>query len=131
MFKRMIIISIQLLVLILINQLGYWLVETFHIPLPGNVIGMIILFTLLMTGAIRLSWIEETTNFLNNHLGFFFIPICVGLMTLGPILLKNGLQIIFILMISLVIGLITTGSLTQVLMKRKAGKGYEHHHHSF
>lgn len=133
MGKKVLIIVLQLLALIFINHFGFWIMAKFQIPIPGNVIGMIILLILLLTRIVKLSWIEQTCLFLNKHLGFFFIPICVGLMTLGPHLIANGFYILLILFVSTVLGLIITGTFTQLLVKKKGREKhtYEHSHHNF
>lgn len=94
---------------------------------------MILLLILLMTGMVKLHWIEETASFLNKHLGFFFIPICVGLMTMGPFLLKNGFYIISILLLSTSIGIIASGWFTQLFAKdkRKERGASEYRSHGF
>lgn len=117
--KSVFIFLSQLFILWLINEIGYFLVSWLSLPLPGNVLGMIILFLLLLTGVIQLEWIQNATSFLLKHLVFFFIPITVGIMTLGPIFLKHGLPIIVILVISAAIGMISTGQLSQLLSRKR------------
>lgn len=117
--RKMIIIVLQLLVLWFLNELGYFLVNTFHLPVPGNVLGMVILFVLLITGGVKLSWIENASSFLIKHLAFFFIPIAVGLMNFGSLFLKNGLSFLIVLIGSIVVGMYVTGVVSQSLVKKK------------
>ncbi|GIP36604.1 CidA/LrgA family protein [Paenibacillus sp. J2TS4] len=63
-------IFIQLCGLLLINEAGYWIEKVTHLPLPGNVIGML-LFLLLITKIIPVHWIEGATSLLMKHLAFF------------------------------------------------------------
>lgn len=125
--KNMFKFFLQLLLLIIINKVGFLLVSFLQLPLPGNVLGMVILLLLLMTNIIKLDWIDETASFFNKHLGFFFIPVCVGLMTLGALFLENAVFLIVILVVSAVIGLFITGSLTERLVKKREDKLYDHH----
>ena len=117
--RKMIIIVLQLLVLWFLNELGYFLVNTFHLPVPGNVVGMVILFVLLLTGVMKLSWIDDASSFLIKHLAFFFIPIAVGLMNFGSLFLKNGLSFLIVLIGSIVVGMYVTGVVSQGLVKKK------------
>lgn len=117
--KKIIMITIQLLFLWLINELGYLLVKTFHLPVPGSVIGMVMLFVLLMTGVIKLSWVEAASGLLIKHLAFFFIPIAVGLMNFGSLFLKSGVSLIIVILGSIVVGLFVTGFVSQGLVKKK------------
>src|SRR5690625_8040934 len=82
----------------LIYQVGSIIVQYLHIPIPGNVLGMIILFISLVTGVIKLKWFERAASFLLKHLVFFFIPITVGMMTLGSTFQHNGF-ILFVILI--------------------------------
>lgn len=113
------IFILQLFVLWLLNELGLIIVQWLHLPIPGNVLGMMLLFILLLTGVIKLNWIDQASSFLLKHLVFFFIPITVGIMTLGPMFLRNGLSLIVILIISAVLGMVVTGGSAQLLAKKR------------
>ena len=52
-----------------------------HLPIPGNIIGMILLFLLLTSNIVKVEKVEPLANFFLDHLAFFFIPASVGLMT--------------------------------------------------
>jgi holin-like protein len=112
-------IIFQLAILLLLNEVGKLIVKFTHFPLPGNVMGMLLLFILLWTGVVRLQWVDVASGFLIKHLSFFFIPISVGLMTLGSVFIKSGLGLITALVISTLLGIIVSGTLSQALVKRK------------
>lgn len=109
----------QLFILWLLYIVSTWIVEWLKLPIPGNVLGMMILFVLLLTGVMKLTWIEEAASFLLKHLLFFFIPITVGMMTLGSVLLENGMILMSILVISSIVGMIVTGASAQIVAKKK------------
>lgn len=109
----------QLFILWFLYIASEWIVEWLELPIPGNVLGMMLLFGLLLTGVIKLEWIDEASSFLLKHLLFFFIPITVGLMTLGSIFIQNGMSLIVILIVSSAIGMVVTGALSQLLAKKK------------
>ncbi len=89
----------------------------FHIPLPGSVLGMIILFTLLSTGIIKEQWLTAAVNPLLKHLSFFFIPIAVELMNWGDLFVKKGVLLFLPLVISTLVALLVTGGIVQFLSK--------------
>lgn len=120
----------QILILIAINQLGIMISKWLSLPIPGNVLGMIFLFLLLWSGVIQLQWVEKASSLLTKHLAFFFIPISVGMMTLGKLFMDSGLALLFILFISTFIGLLFSGFLAQVLIYKKEEVKTESHHHS-
>lgn len=128
--RKFAFIILQLLILITVNQLGMFLVKWSGLPIPGNVLGMVILFLLLWLGIIPSKWVEGASSILVKHLAFFFIPISVGMMTLGSLFMESGLAIIVILLISTFIGLLSSGSLSQILIHKKEEVKTESHHHS-
>ena len=66
-----------------INEAGQFIVTRLHVHFPGNVAGMLILFALLCAGVVPERLFERSSSLLARHLPFFFVPIAVGLMTLG------------------------------------------------
>ena len=107
----------QIFILWVIYFFSTWVVKFFHIPLPGSVLGMIILFTLLATGIIKEQWLSAATNPLLKHLSFFFIPIAVELMDWGDLFIQKGYLLFLPLVLSTLVALITTGGIVQLLTK--------------
>ena len=60
------------------------------IPIPGNVLGIIVLFFLLLTGIVKESHISLAAEFFLRHLVFFFVPIAVGLMQWSSVFYEDG-----------------------------------------
>lgn len=113
---------IQLVGLLLINKVGFYIVDLFDLLIPGNVLGMIILFLLLWMKIIRLEWVEGAADFLVRHLSFFFVSISVGMMTLGGLIAENGIQLGVILVFSAIIGMVFAGGTSHFLLVRKGGE---------
>jgi holin-like protein len=113
----------QIALLWAIYQLGNWVAETIHLPLPGNVLGMIILFLLLLTGIIRLPWIEEGADFLLKHLAFFFIPIAVGLMQWIGLFQLSGVQLLASIILGTAVCVVVMNSVTTILVRFRWSKG--------
>ncbi|WHY65303.1 CidA/LrgA family protein [Neobacillus sp. SuZ13] len=128
--KKVLIFSFQLATLIVIYQMGSLLVRFFHLQVPGNVIGILILLILLWTRVIKVEQIDLAATWLLKHLSFFFIPIAVGLMTLGPMFLNKGILILIVLIISAFIGLISAGKATQSIIMKKEKVKVNYHDHS-
>ncbi|OIJ21324.1 murein hydrolase regulator LrgA [Anaerobacillus alkalidiazotrophicus] len=127
--KKALIVVVQLFFLWLLNELGYFLVNTFNLPIPGNVLGMVLLFILLLTGVVSLKWVEEASSLLIKHLAFFFIPIAVGLMSFGSLFIQHGITLASIVIGSAAIGIYVTGMISQTLAKKKEGGNVEHERH--
>lgn len=130
--KQGVIFVAQLVVLWAIHIICSWVVDWLSLPIPGNVLGMIVLFLLLMTGMVKLEWIHDAASFLLKHLVFFFIPITVGVMTLGDLFLESGFILMLVLIISGAFGMMVTGWTTQLLAKRQKGlTKHESSYHDF
>ena len=89
------------------------------LPIPGSVLGVVLLFVLLFAGAIKLEHVAEVSDFLLKHLIFFFVPIAVGLMTSAEIFLENGWILVVAIIIGAAIPFFAVGTLTQMLRRRR------------
>ena len=121
---------IQLIILIVIYQVGNLTVKYLHLPIPGNVLGIVVLLVLLWSGLIKVEQIEWAAGWLLKHLGFFFIPISVGLMTLGDIFKTKGWILLVILFISAIMGIIAAGKTTQVVITKNQKENVNYHDHA-
>jgi holin-like protein len=98
---------------------GGALQAAFHLPVPGNVIGLCALFAGLATGLLKMSWFELGGGFLTRHLAFFFIPVTVGVMGFGSTFAVAGAGIVGALLVSAVAGIVVAGVTTEHLAKRR------------
>ena len=120
--KTAALIAAQIAGLLLINQAGYSAVSVLHLPVPGNLLGMLFLLTLLASGAVPLRWFESSASFLIRHLAFFFIPITVDLMGFPELFWDNGPAIVATLVLSAVLGICVAGLSAQTLASRERRK---------
>ena len=88
------------------------------IPLPGNVLGVIVLFFLLLTGIIKESHISLAAEFLLRHLVFFFVPIAVGLMQWGSVFYDYGWVLAAAIVGSTALPLVIVGFMARALRRR-------------
>jgi len=109
-------VIMQIFLLWIIYYFSTWVVHFLHLPLPGSVMGMMILFTLLATGILKERWLSAATNPLLKHLSFFFIPIAVELMDWGDLFIEKGHLLFLPLVISILVALLITGGSVQFLI---------------
>lgn len=109
----------QLVGLLILNQAGYAVASALHLPLPGNLVGMLLLLALLVTGALPLRWVEGSAALLTRHLAFFFIPITVGLIGFADLFLETGPAILMTLVLSAAAGICVVGLSAQMLGGRR------------
>lgn len=58
--------------------LGQGLMTLTHLPLPGSVVGMALLWLALSVGLVKLHWISDAADGLLGILGLLFVPATVG-----------------------------------------------------
>ena len=90
-----------------------------NLPVPGNIIGMILLFLLLNSKILKVEKIETLSNFFLDHLAFFFIPASVGLMTSFGALKGSILKIVILCILTTIIVLSATALNVEFICKKK------------
>jgi holin-like protein len=111
------LVVLELVGLWAMNKLGYLIVARLHIPLPGNVAGMLVLFGLLCARVVPERLFERSSTLLARHLPFFFVPIAVGLMNMGGTFVSQGWELLLVLIASAAAGLCATGWVAQLLSR--------------
>ena len=116
----------EFLIILVLYFIGELLAETLNIPIPGNIIAMILLFLSLCTGIIKVEKVDTISNFFLDHLAFFFIPAGVGLMNSFDSIKSSAIQIVIICIVTTIIFMAVTGIVVQftsnMLSKRKLHK---------
>ncbi|MEI0580858.1 CidA/LrgA family protein [Brachyspira pilosicoli] len=64
----------QFSIIFSIYSVSYILSKFLKLPIPGNVIGMLILFLLLVFGIIKESDIDEASDMLIKNMALLFVP---------------------------------------------------------
>lgn len=105
----------QLAIILVICLIGEIINKFFNVPIPGNVLGMVILLIALSSGILKLKHIEEVSEFLLNHLAFFFVPAGVQILTSFDVIKGSLISILFIIFISTIVVLVVTGITVQIL----------------
>lgn len=107
----------QIAVLSAIYLVGNWIARKTGLPVPGNVLGIILLYALLNLGVLRLEQVQDAADFLLRHLVFFFIPVAVDLMNWGGVFLRYGLKLALAIAISTALTFLGTGFIAQWLQR--------------
>ena len=111
--------SILLLFIYLVSEI---ISKLLNLPVPGSIIGMILLFVLLTSNIIKIEKVENLANFFLDHLAFFFIPASVGLMTSFASLKGSIFKIILLCILTTIIVISVTGLTVQFICNRKSIK---------
>ncbi|MCU1691045.1 MAG: hypothetical protein JWM64_136 [Frankiales bacterium] len=107
-----------LLDLLLCWAAGEVLSDVLSLPLPGPVVGLVLLLGLLAVqgGAPRSG---QAADLLLRHLGLLFVPAGVGVVTYLGLLRDEALPVVAGLVVPLVVGLAGTGLAVEHLLRRR------------
>lgn len=104
-------------ILLIYQLLGEVLVRSLHAPVPGPVVGMLLLFSTLMVMRSIPADLEAAAQRLLQHLSLLFVPAGVGVMVHLRLLQDEWLPILGTLLASTVATLLAT-ALTLTLLLR-------------
>lgn len=90
--------------LLVFQSIGEVLARGFALPLPGPVLGLMLLLVALRFPLVR-EPVGECADFLLSHLSLLFIPVGVGVMTHLALLSQYGGRMLFVIVLSTWIGM--------------------------
>ncbi|HSJ37047.1 MAG TPA: CidA/LrgA family protein [Planococcus sp. (in: firmicutes)] len=106
--------------------LGHLLREFFNIPLPGSIIGFMLMFTALSLKLFPLRFVESGATLLLSFLPLFFVPATVGVIEYINVFAGKGAFLIAILIFSTLLTMAASGWTSQFLgRKKETEKGEE------
>lgn len=105
------------MIILMAYFLGVILQSVFNLPIPGTVIGLIILFLGLSFGIVKMEMIEDICDVLISHMSFLFVPAGVGLITSLDILKSNVISFSVIILISTVVVWVVTAYVVKMLRR--------------
>ena len=104
-----------LTVLVLCQFAGEVVARAAGLPLPGPVVGLILLLVVLIFTQGPDEALRDTSNGLLRHLSLLFVPAGVGIVTQLDALERDWLPILVAILVSTVLGIAVTGWLMQRL----------------
>ncbi|MEG3111363.1 CidA/LrgA family protein [Pantoea sp. T14] len=84
------------------------LVNWLHLPLPANIVGMLLMLVLIVTRIVPLGWVKAGSNWLLAEMLLFFIPAVVAVVNYGDLLRIEGWRIFLVIAISTLLVLAST-----------------------
>ncbi|MFJ7184821.1 CidA/LrgA family protein [Lysinibacillus xylanilyticus] len=122
MLKRVVRIIVQIGILNIFYYMGVGIVALLHVPLPGSVIGLLLLALSLNFKIIKVEYIQDGAGFLIGVLTLFFIPATVGVIDYPELFSTTGLLIMLAVIASTLISIYVTGLLSQMVEKKELAK---------
>lgn len=104
-------------ILLIFQTLGEGLAFGFSLPVPGPVIGMLLLFCYLLVKRNAAETLAPTTQEFLRHLSLLFVPAGVGIMVHAQRVATEWLPILAALVISAVVSLVVTALVLRWLQK--------------
>lgn len=111
--------------LLLLQSVGELLSRALHLPLPGPVVGMLLLLLALRWATVQKS-VGAVAEFLLAHLSLLFVPVGVGVMTHVGVITQYGLRIGVVIVLSTWISLGVTAWVLRALMRKSTSQGNTH-----
>ena len=112
-------LALRGLALLLLSQCaGEVLARGLHLPLPGPVLGMLLMLALLRWSPLQAP-VGAAAEPLLQHLSLLFVPVGVGVVTHLALLSQYGLRIVAVLVVSTLVGLAVTALLLQALLRQQ------------
>jgi holin-like protein len=105
--------------LLVFQCLGEGVSYLFKLPVPGPVIGMLLLFGFLMLRPQVADAIEPTALELLRHLSLLFIPAGVGIMVSAGKVRGDALAVVASLIVSTTLAIAVTALVTRALLRRQ------------
>ncbi|WP_437615516.1 CidA/LrgA family protein [Erwinia sp. V71] len=78
------------------EQLVAWL----HLPLPANIVGMLLLLALIMLRVLPLNWVRAGSRWLLAEMLLFFVPAVVAVVNYSQLLRVEGWRICLVIAVS-------------------------------
>lgn len=105
----------QVFFFILFSMLINAVTEALHLPVPGSIVGIVVLFALLHFKVIKLEWVDLGAKWLLAEMLLFFIPPVVGIVEYKELMLENGLRISLVIVLSILCVMVITGLIAEKL----------------
>ena len=113
----------EFMLIFTINYVGILLSKILHLPLPGTILSLLILFLMLQFKVLKLEKIENAGNFLLLNMTIFFMPPTVKIIDSYELLEKDLFKIIVIILVSTFLTMGITGKVVQLMIDLKERKG--------
>lgn len=84
------------------------LVGWLHLPLPANIVGMLLLLAMIMLRILPLRWVKAGSSWLLAEMLLFFIPAVVAVVNYSELLRVEGWRILLVITLSTLLVLATT-----------------------
>ena len=122
-------IPVQVVLYAVLFMIADRLVTALHLPLPANIVGMLMLLLLIMFRVLPVKWVKAGSRWLLAEMLLFFVPAVVAVVNYAQLLMIEGWKIFLVIGVSTLLTLGATAvvvdkvyRLEQRLAARKASR---------
>ena len=112
----------EFMLIFTINYVGILLSKILHLPLPGTILSLLLLFLMLQFKVLKLEKIENAGNFLLLNMTIFLMPPTDKIIDSNELLEKDLFKIIVIIIVSTFLTMGITGKVVQLMIDFKERK---------
>ncbi|HET7627923.1 MAG TPA: CidA/LrgA family protein [Bacillales bacterium] len=112
----------QIAGLFVIYHIGIFIHDLCRVPIPGSIIGMLLLFGLLSAKIVPVKWVSAGCGFLLRYMPLLFVPITVGVIEHPELFKGSGLLLLILTLLGTVLVMVTAGHTSAWLARRKEKK---------
>lgn len=94
---------LQIFIIFTFSLIGIFISSILPFPVPGSIIGMLLLFGALEMKLIKLEVVENGANTLMKYLSLFFVPLTVGVLDYINILKIHAISLIIVTVLTTVL----------------------------
>ncbi|GAB2534416.1 CidA/LrgA family protein [Gracilibacillus alcaliphilus] len=116
---KYIMMLLQISVLFLFYYIGMFIQNYFSLVIPGSLIGMLLLFSLLVLKVIKLSWIRDGIDILLKDMPLFFIPVTVGVVQYLDFFYGKGSIVLIIVVVSTLLVIALSSWITDLMLRKE------------
>lgn len=122
MYMKILKIIVQIIILYGILLLGDGIAKLLHLPIPGSIIGLVLLFTALQFHIVKLEWVDLGAGLLTGELLLFFVPSAVGVVQYDQIVGAIGIKLVAVIVLSTIVVMACTGLVADFVQKKDVKK---------
>lgn len=112
----------QIAIISAISFIGELLAYFIPLPIPGSIYGLVLLFTLLLTGIVKLTQVKTVGDFLISLMPIMFVSPLVALMDNAEACKAFIVPILLVSTVSTVAVMVVTGRVSQAIIEKSEKK---------
>ena len=120
--KKLARLATELAVLLAIYLLGCQMAVWFAWPIPGGVIGMVLLLLAFALGVVKPAELQMGAGLLMAEMLLFFIPALMSLLDYGGLLRSDGWRILLVIGVSTLMVMLVTAFTVELVVRLRRSR---------